>query len=328
MAHSIDQTKLATGAFYSLRKSAWHSLGQVVDRPADSLEILALAGLDFTADTTSVYMQDPDGSPIIIPGRRAVYRSDTGRPLGVVGDDYTTVQNSRMFEFFQNVCEAGTVIETAGALNGGRRVWALARIPSLNLAIGQDKSRGYTLISNAHDGSQSVLIQPTIIRVVCQNTLNQALSRGRGNTKGRAFAIRHSAGVEAGIRIAEDQYAEAIAQWHGVAEQMKALATVRTTPMSLQVISDAAFEVTSDSLKDEAVRARTIRQNREREIDRIRRSETCNVIGTEDTIYADFQAVTEWIDHAWSKDRSAERAISTTGNEAKARALEAALALV
>jgi phage/plasmid-like protein (TIGR03299 family) len=324
MAHDIDQTKLSTGAFYSLRKPAWHNLGQVVNEYADSDQIPALAGLDFNVETTSVFMQDAEGQPIVIPGRRAVYRTDTGRPLAVVGDDYTTVQNSRMLALPNQICEKGTIIETAGALDQGRKIWALARIPSLSLAIGQDISNGYILFTNAHDGSQSVRMVPTLIRVVCANTMAIALRAG----KGEGFKIRHSTGVEAGIKAAVDQYQQSIAQWHGAAEQMKALAAVRTRGESLQAISNAAFEVTNDSLRDEADRARTIRQNREREICRIRRSETCNVKGTEGTIYADFQAVTEWIDHEWSKENSAERAISATANDAKARALKAALALV
>jgi phage/plasmid-like protein (TIGR03299 family) len=328
----VEHSRLANAsngqkAFYSLKLSAWHQSGNVVDKPAHDSSILGLAGQDWNAEIAPVYYQDQDGNQIMVPGRRAVYRSDTGRPLGIVGTDYTIVQNSRMYEFFRSIAPRDTVIETAGTLDGGKRVWALARIPELMIAIGEDLTNGYLLFSTAHDGSASVRTLATSIRVVCQNTLNAAHKAG----KGKGIRLKHTSGVEAGLLAAAQQYAAALENFQGLRDQLTALASRRSTTTSLEVISRAAFAVTAETLaleaKSESGRARTIRENRERQIRQIRNSATCNVRGTEGTLFADMQAVTEWVDHVFAKDDST-RAITGSGVEVKASALEAALALV
>ena len=170
MAHKIDSTT-GRAAVYSLRESMWHGLGTVVDAPVSDPRVLELAGLDWTADLRPVWTSDMDGNPVVIPNRRGVVRSDTGAAIGCVGDTYEA------FQFFRDVCDADAVIETAGALKDGAQVWAMAKIPSLHMAIGSDVSDGYLLITNRHDGAGSLRILPTIVRVVCNNTLSAALGQ-------------------------------------------------------------------------------------------------------------------------------------------------------
>lgn len=320
MAHMIDNSA-GKNAFYSLRESAWHKLGQVVNAPVHDERVLELAGLDWSVDLRPVSTMDTDGNPILIPNKRCALRSDTCNPLGVVGDDYATVQNSAMLNFFREVCDKDCTIETAGALDEGQRVWALARMPNLNLAIGKDVSNGYLLITNRHDGMGSVRIMPTMIRVVCNNTLTAALGSSDGGHR-----IRHTKNVQTTIDSIARQYAGAIKGFELQKAQMEALARKTTRGESLQAIMNQAFEVTTDSLRDEAQRARTIRVNRENRIKVIRQTETCDMEGTRGTLFADLMAVTEWIDHDWSDD--AERGLFGVGVAAKQRALDAALALV
>lgn len=320
MAHMIDNST-GKDAFYSLRESAWHKLGQVVNAPVHDTRVLELAGLDWSVDLRPVSTMDKENNSILIPGKRCALRSDTCAPLGVVGDDYATVQNSAMLEFFRQVCDSECTIETAGALDEGQRVWALARMPTLNLAIGKDVSHGYLLITNRHDGMGSVRIMPTMVRVVCNNTLTQALGSSEGGHR-----IRHTKNVQTTIDSIARQYAGAIAGFEAQKKQMEALARKQSQPGGLSVIMAKAFEVTSDSLKDEAQRARTIRLNRENRIKVIRQTATCDVEGTRGTLFADLMAVTEWVDHDWSDD--AERGLFGVGVAAKQRALDAALAMV
>lgn len=319
MAHMIDNSA-GRDAFYSLRESPWHKLGQVVDRPVSDERVLELAGLDWIAEMKPLSAL-VNGDHITIPNKRAVIRSDTLAPIGVVGDDYATVQNSAMLEFFRKVCDPETTIETAGALDEGQRVWCLARMPTLDLVLGKDISKGYFLISNRHDGMGSVVIQQTAIRVVCNNTLTVALKTGAG-----AHRVRHTRNVQMTLDAIARQYAGALEGWKRQKEAMEALARKPSNPGSLSAIMAKAFEVTTDSLKDEAQRARTIRQNREKAIVAIRKSPTCDVEGTRGTLFADLNAVTEWVDHDWSDD--AERGLFGVGVAVKQRALDAALAMV
>lgn len=69
----------------------------------------------------------------------------------------------------------GVRYETAGSLQNGKKVWLLARLPE-NYIISGDRVIPYLVFSNSHDGSGSIKVAMTPIRVVCSNTLNLALN--------------------------------------------------------------------------------------------------------------------------------------------------------
>lgn len=93
--------------------------------------------------------------------------------MGIVGKDYSPLQNREAFNWFQPFLEAGeATIETAGSLKGGSRIWVMARIRRDPMTVGkEDVMNQYVLLSNSHDGSLAVRVGFTPIRVVCNNTL-------------------------------------------------------------------------------------------------------------------------------------------------------------
>ncbi|HXE54616.1 MAG TPA: DUF932 domain-containing protein, partial [Tepidisphaeraceae bacterium] len=135
-----------------------------------------------------------------IPGFVANVRTDTKVVLGVLGKRYRVFQNRDAFDFMDAlVGDKLAMYETAGSLHGGRRVWMLARIPKEYRAGSDDLIQPYVLLTNTHDGSQALRMIPTTVRVVCQNTLNLALSQS--GTEG--LTISHHPRLE--TRIAEAQ---------------------------------------------------------------------------------------------------------------------------
>jgi phage/plasmid-like protein (TIGR03299 family) len=323
MAHLIDTSRRAAGGFYSLRKPAWHNLGTVVDVPADDPRILELAGLDWSTDLRPMFTSDRDGNPIAIGGEhRAVVRSDTGAPLGVVGPRYTAVNNSDLMDAIRRIDGAASLhVETAGCLDGGRSVFVLVQHERLSFAIGRDASKGFLLVTNRHDGRETLRILPTTVRVVCANTLGLALGIGRG----QGHSLRHTASVGDSLADVVAQYRRAVEAHDKQREALEALARVRSTPDSLMDIMRASWEITPETLKDEADRARSIREAREARIAAIRQGPTCDVQGTAGTLFADFNAITEYVDH---NGRGPAHAVAGAGVDIKARALDAALALI
>lgn len=117
-----------------------------------------------------------DVEKMLIPTHRATTKED-GTPLGVVSPKYEVVQNYEGFSFIDTFTNnSGAKIETAGTLNGGRRVFITAKMPT-DLVVDGDNSpiENYIVFHNSHDGSTSVTAVVTPIRVVCQNTLAAAL---------------------------------------------------------------------------------------------------------------------------------------------------------
>jgi len=116
------------------------------------------------------------GNPI--PGYKANIRDTDNRVLGVVTDRYRVVQNAEAFAFTDALLGEGVRYETAGSLQDGKKIWILAKLPDKYIIEGEQIDP-YLVFSSSHDGSGSIKVAMTPIRVVCQNTLNLALGTAR-----------------------------------------------------------------------------------------------------------------------------------------------------
>ena len=61
----------------------------------------------------------------------------------------------------------------------------MAKLPSEIRVANQDVVHKFLLLSNSHNGESAVQVKFTPIRVVCNNTLTQALNTGRHRTRAR-----------------------------------------------------------------------------------------------------------------------------------------------
>jgi len=113
-----------------------------------------------------------------IPGYKANIRDSDNSILGIVSDRYKVVQNEEAFAFTDALLGEGVRYETAGSLNGGKKVWMLAKLPDKYTMEG-DEIEPYLIFSNDHTGNGSIKVAMTPIRVVCQNTLNMALRNAK-----------------------------------------------------------------------------------------------------------------------------------------------------
>ena len=159
--------------FY-VRVAPWHGLGIRVDTALSSAEALYQSGLDWNVIQRSIMTDNYDP----IPGYKANVRDSDNKILGVVTDRYRVVQNHEAFAFTDALIGEGVRYETAGSLQGGRKIWLLARLPA-SYVIEGEQIEPYLVFSSSHDGSGSIKVCMTPIRVVCQNTLNIALSSAK-----------------------------------------------------------------------------------------------------------------------------------------------------
>lgn len=186
-------------AFFA-RTPAWHNIGTVVEKEVTSSDAIVLAGLDWDVGVKTVSAEVDEGLFVDIPDVKAVVRLSDNTPLGVVGNRYAPVQNRNAFSFFDSVVGEGKAIyHAAGSLFGGRKIWILAKLPG-EIVVGKgDVTHKYLLLSNTHDGSGTLRMLLTPVRVVCANTLAIALHGARG----QGISIRHTNSVETRMRAAE-----------------------------------------------------------------------------------------------------------------------------
>lgn len=180
--------------FY-VRENPWHGLGTKVNEAPGSREALIIAGLNWNVLQEPIYTETEE----FIEGYKANVRDSDRKVLGVVTDRYKVIQNQEAFAFTDALLGEGVRYETAGSLQGGKRVWLLAHMPHEYIISGERISP-YLVFTNTHDGSGAIKAALTPIRVVCQNTLNLALSTAKrswsmihtGNIKGKLQEARNT----------------------------------------------------------------------------------------------------------------------------------------
>ena len=179
---------------FSVREKPWHGLGTVVAEAPTSADALRLAGLDWLVVQEPIYTESSE----LVEGYRVNVRDRDRKVLWVVSERYKVVQNTDAFSFTDELLGKGVRYETAGSLQEGKKVWLLARMPHEYIIAGERISL-YLVFSNIHDGSGSVKVAITPIRVVCNNTLNLAL-----RTAKRSFSMVHTGNIRVKIQEAKD----------------------------------------------------------------------------------------------------------------------------
>lgn len=177
MAHELAFLADGRAAMAYVGDTPWHSLGQSLTSGADIETWRVEAGLNF--DVLAAPVQYMNGSMHTMPGRNVLYRSDNNVALSVVSDRYNVVQPNQVLDFFKELVDtAGFVLETAGVIGGGKKVWALAKVNEGADVLGHDTVRPYILLATSFDGSLATTAKFTAVRVVCNNTLTMSAGGG------------------------------------------------------------------------------------------------------------------------------------------------------
>ena len=236
---------------YSTREKPWHGLGTVVREAPASEDALRLAGIDWNV------VQEPIYTPFRekIEGFKANVRDTDRKVLGVVSDRYKVVQNVEAFSFTDELLGHGVRYETAGSLSGGRRVWLLARLPREYIIAGERISP-YLVFSNTHDGSGSVKVAVTPVRVVCNNTLNLALE-----TAQRSFSMVHTGNISDKITEARDTLFKAESYMDRLGAEFEQLHQQKVTDAEVQKYIELLIPLESNATRTQEKNVHRLRED-------------------------------------------------------------------
>jgi len=294
MAHEIESTDTAL----YVKKAAWHGLGTVVPETLGAREGMRLIGLDWDVVQQPLWVEGSkttdQGMFLKVDSHIAQVRSDTKEILGVVSAGFQTVQNSTLADIADALDGTGQCkVESMGSMRNGKRVWILARGTSFDVGRG-DSHYPYVCLANGHDGSLSLRVLPTTVRVVCANTLAMALGN---NTSG--FTLRHTANVALRIedvRQAMQQFAQ---HTDAARERAQRLSTIDLTRDQIQELwlsaiqlTDGAIEMNPTDAKGERRKAKAIEAiaHMSETFDREAKDFGANA-------YVAANAATQWIQH-------------------------------
>ena len=292
MAHRISIVrdsktgKLVAEAAFS-REAAWHNLGIVLKDVMDSKEAFKQSHLDWLVGHAPVINQF---KPTEKTGYFHTYRMDNYTMLGCgLSDGYEPLQNHEAFDFMDKLNDMGMKYESAFALDGGKRIVLLALMPEVDIIADGDITKRYLLLTTSHDGSGSVVIMPTSVRVVCANTLAIALNEKTGKIK-----VKHTRNMQDRLVLARTAITACNHVFGDLLIKSQKLAQKKIDTQTFNAYLDLLLPVTPDA-KQHAI---TRNDNIKADITQIYRlDETCNLDSIKETMWGAFNAVTLYADH-------------------------------
>ena len=213
------QTSLAKADHRAIGNFVWEkhpNFHNVEAVGRDLKESIKTAGLDWSVRKEQLYLND---------GRTvdsfAVVREDNNEVISpYVGPEWTPVQNSTRFEWFQPYLDnKDATILSAGAIKGGQKIAIIARLDhntKTEIQKGDEVAR-YLLLTDAY-GGHAVKAALLIARLVCGNGMVQTSKEFK-----RSF--RHSRKVNEHLEVAHNDVGMWQQGFDTTFEEMKFLAS-------------------------------------------------------------------------------------------------------
>lgn len=301
---------------FTAGEPAWHRLGANVSEAPTWRDASKLAHLEWTVSKHQL-LNPLTSEPI---PSFALLRDDTNKWLSTVGTDYQQIQNDEIFETCDALIGTGRVrYESAGALDGGRTVFCLARLDSTFSPVKGDKHETYLLFTDYRNG-KAARLKLTTVRVVCWNTLQVALKETKGF---ETIKLRHTSGVSEKLKAAKSLLSSVDDEIGRMNDKLKKLVDKKVTANHFENVMTKLFpgwEKGGAAQNKVAAVANNFEYN-----------DGGKVAGIAGSAYALLQSVTRFIDHQRTglrvgddtlEVKRAESAMFGVGDDFKREALD------
>lgn len=255
------------------RKKFFEGVGtEIGENQQGSLEkVIKAAKLDYVVEKVKSY--DEDGEEIGSYHTRYIDEDGIKQNLGFgLKKQYKVLQNYQCFYYLQDMLQDVTV-ECAGTTDGSRKSFICVKTDPIKVL--DEEIDPYMVMQNSFDGSGSVKIMLTPIRVFCSNCMTMAIKEAQS-----IFTIRHSKSVHDRLYIAQDVLLKNTKYLEAYKEQIEEMAKVRFTRRQF-VDKLIPFVLTEMGLLDEE--GKPIEKKRNQNIVEVYRDQLLACWSAEDT---------------------------------------------
>ena len=260
----------------------WSNLGVNVSQARTVEDVLDIANLNWKVNPMPIY--DANGNEI--PGYVANVRDTDNDVLGIVSPKYEIVQNIDAFNFINNLVSAGMTFEMAGTGRNGKQIWILGKLANDKNILGDNVSP-YICFTNTHDGSSSVKVCMTPVRVICSNVLNFAFKQAD-----RIWSARHSSSIQVRLEEAKNALFNVDNYMTVLENEADRLANIAITDAALE---DVFRRINNIDLNNSS--ARKIRNYNESFVDFFNCYNASDITQFKGSVWGALMAATDFADH-------------------------------
>lgn len=164
------------------REATWNKVGTDI-RSANSVkEALQISGLDYEVVKAPVYLSNGHR----IKNQFATKKKGTDEVFGIVGKDYTIVQNEEAFSFVDGIISEGLTFIKAGETSYMNYI--IASLPEQYIL--DDEFNPYIIFQNSHAGATTLKAAICPLRIICQNQFTMAFRNAENK-----ISLRHSSSI-------------------------------------------------------------------------------------------------------------------------------------
>jgi len=283
----MDRTTRFTPKF-NYRRPYFDGIGNKVTGKATYEDALRIGNLNYEVEKRNLFCDDGSGAPALkIADKYATVRTDNNQVLGVVGKDYTVIQNRDSFSFVEDLIAGGIGVEAAGNYgdNGGK-CFMLAQGESLEI-LG-DEVANHIFISNSFDGGSSIRAMFTPVRMVCANGL-VIIDEKRAAVR---FTIGHYKNANERLREVQQLMVKNVQYMHLVQHYAEYLASIRFDEDEFEELLERLFPYNEE--KDTQRRENT----RERKKEQLRAAYKADDLANfKSTAYKAIMAISDYESH-------------------------------
>ena len=264
-------------------------------------------------------------SGILVPGKKVVIREDNNNVLGVVSNKYASISNKKAFGLFQPLLDSGeATLETGGHIGGGKKTFLQVKIGNGPMVVtGDDVINKYLLLTTGHDGSSSLKVIHTPIRMYCMNQLATVTASGR--TAGKLLKFQHTPKIHEQLEVVAAVLGEVNANFEKTLEAYKLIANKEVkSKEELRAYIHRVFDLESQKVERNIKHIESTTEKIVNLFDNGRGTQN-----TEHTLWRAYNAITEYTSHeVGNNDESRLNSLMFgNGDKINKRALQIAIQL-
>jgi phage/plasmid-like protein (TIGR03299 family) len=214
------------------RTPTWNNVGKDIKGAKTIEEALNAAELNYKVVKAPVYLSNGHK----IKDTYCTKVEGTNKTFGIVGKDYSIVQNNEALSFIDHIGD----IKFVKAGENNWMLYVIASLPSVNV-LG-DQVTPYIIFQNSHCGCSTLKAAISPLRMICQNQFNMAFKNSENK-----IMLRHTPSVNGKLHTAQEVLQLQASYMDDFSSNATMMATTKLNRNSFDNIINSYFKIDEES---------------------------------------------------------------------------------